>query len=164
MLYITPTTREASSAWWLFDQADFVTSTVVQYFGVRSLVRFGFTCKFHRDVVSKEVERRRVCISAIEHDATMHLVTQQSWSSSSFIARDSVTVARRIARDSLRLIDDEIDFHHNIYNKYGTGLTILDKSMTYSVKNKRNFFLSLVWGLCLCSTTTFISPTLVKQA
>ena len=59
----------------LFDQADFVASTVVQYLGVRSLVRFGSTCKFHRDVVSKEVERRRVCIAAIEHDATMSLVT-----------------------------------------------------------------------------------------
>ena len=101
----------------LFDQADFVSSTIVQYLGVRSLVRFGSTCKFHRDVVSKEVERRRVCIAAIEHDATMRLVTQRSWSSSIVIALDSVTVARRIARDSLRLIDDEIGFHHNFCNK-----------------------------------------------
>lgn len=66
-----------------------------------------------------------------EHDATMRLVTQRMVIIERY-CQDSVTVARRIAWDSFRLIDDEIDFHHNFCNKIWNWVDydILDESMT----------------------------------
>jgi len=42
-----------------FGLSSFIAPSIVQYLGVRSLVRFGATSKFHKAVVLGEVERRK---------------------------------------------------------------------------------------------------------
>ena len=42
----------------------------MRYLGVRSLVRFGATCKSYRTAASMEVARRKDCIASIEYEVT----------------------------------------------------------------------------------------------
>ena len=54
----------------LFGLADYISSMVVQFLGVRSLVSFGATGKSHRETMQNEVKRRKECIAEVEVEVT----------------------------------------------------------------------------------------------
>ena len=54
----------------LFGLADNISSMVVQFLGVRSLVSFGATGKSHRETMQNEVKRRKECIAEVEVEVT----------------------------------------------------------------------------------------------
>ena len=65
-----PQTKETDGTSHVLDGAsdsfsNFITHTVARYLGVRSLLSFGATCKSHRIVMSKEIERRKARIEKI---------------------------------------------------------------------------------------------------
>jgi hypothetical protein len=60
----------------LLEHSD-VIADVVQYLGVRSLVRFGATRKSNRAAVAKEVERRKAHIAEIEDEVTLLMAAQK---------------------------------------------------------------------------------------
>jgi len=54
----------------LFGLADYISSMVVQFLGVRSLVSFGATGKSHRETMQNEVKRRKECVAEVEVEVT----------------------------------------------------------------------------------------------
>ena len=107
---------------------DFIASTVVQFLGVRSLVRFGATCKSHGVVVSREVVRRKKRITTIEVE-----VIRLMDSRSAAPPRENVIVATELATRGKLLIDDEIEW---IQEKiYTMGLICDNNSYEDSVKD-----------------------------
>ncbi|KAL3817491.1 hypothetical protein ACHAXA_007081 [Cyclostephanos tholiformis] len=99
------------------DLPDFIIPAVMEYLGVRSLLRFGATCKYHAGLLSREVERRRAYVADIE--AEFARLTRDVESAGGeddgdyFIdppTRANITAAKALARRALRYIDDEVDF------------------------------------------------------
>ncbi len=71
-------TNKASSALEASDSlSNFITHAVVQFLGVCSLLSFSTTCKSHRMVVSKEIERRKACIMDICIDVRRLMMLQK---------------------------------------------------------------------------------------
>ena len=96
-----------------FALADFIAPEVVRYLGVRSLVRFGSTCKSHHEnIVPKEVTRRKERIAEIEGEAKRLIGAVES-----VPLRFNVLKAKKLSDEALRLIDDEINFHKKICTK-----------------------------------------------
>ena len=62
----TPAPSKVDNCTNKFALADFIAPAVVQYLGVRSLVRFSSVCTSYKAVVSNEVDRRKAEIIAIE--------------------------------------------------------------------------------------------------
>lgn len=91
---------------------DFIAPIVVEFLGVRSLVRFGATSKTHRVVVLNEVMRRRKVVALIEEDVSNLIGSTHEVMKSNFvrfnIPRDDVNEARALVHTAMRLIDDEI--------------------------------------------------------
>ena len=88
--------------------SDFIAHAVVQFLGVRSLVRFGAACKSHALVVSREVERRKGCIAAVENEVmrlTMRGLERQS--PPGVPTRQSISTARKMVQNVERLINEE---------------------------------------------------------
>jgi hypothetical protein len=54
----------------LFGLADYISSMVVQFLGVRSLVSFGATSKSQRKTMRNEIKRRKKCIAEVEVEVT----------------------------------------------------------------------------------------------
>lgn len=90
--------------------ADFIAPTVVQFLGVRSLVRFGDTCSLHGAVVSREVQRRRGVIAATEAEVARLVASADSAEPT----RENITTALELVDQGRRLIDDEIELHEKI--------------------------------------------------
>jgi len=90
--------------------ADFIAPTIVQFLGVRSLVRFGDTCSLHGAVVSREVQRRRGVIAATEAEVARLVASADSAEPT----RENITTAMELADQGRRLIDDEIELHEKI--------------------------------------------------
>ena len=93
-----------------FAMADFISPTVAQYLGVRSLVRFATTCSSHADILDSEVERRKKSIADIEVKVQELMGSQPE----SEPTRANVIAAKELVGHAKRLIDDEINFHHKI--------------------------------------------------
>jgi hypothetical protein len=97
--------------------SEFIAPLVVQYLGVRSLVRIGATSKNLRNVVSKEIERRKERVSNVEI-AVKRLMTETPVLIDGNVGEmimapptyNNVEAARKLANDAARLIDDEIYF------------------------------------------------------
>ncbi|KAL3788152.1 hypothetical protein ACHAW5_006600 [Stephanodiscus triporus] len=87
-------------------RADFIAPEVVQFLGVRSLVRFGAACKYHALVVSKEVERRKKCIADIE-DEVVRLMSATT--PLGVPTRTSYSRAAAASAYAMSLIDDEVN-------------------------------------------------------
>jgi hypothetical protein len=88
--------------------SDFIAHAVVQFLGVRSLVRFGAACKSHAPVVSREVERRKGCIARAQNEVmrlTMRGLERQS--PPGVPTRQCISTARKIVQNADRLIYDE---------------------------------------------------------
>ena len=88
--------------------SDFIAHAVVQFLGVRSLVRFGAACKSHALVVSREVERRKGCIARAQNEVmrlTMRGLERQS--PPGVPTRQSISTARKMVQNAERLINDE---------------------------------------------------------
>lgn len=103
-----------------FVLCDFIVPTVLEYCGVRSLVRFGVTSKSHRDVALNEVVRRRKVVALIEEDvsnligSTHEVMNSEDLNSVRYnIPRDNVNKARALVHTAMRLIDDEIGIIEN---------------------------------------------------
>ena len=64
--YLMATTKDDCH----FELADFISSMVVKFLGVRSLVAFGATSKSHRAALANEVDRRKACIAEVEVEVT----------------------------------------------------------------------------------------------
>ena len=108
----------------------FIASAVVQYLGVRSLVRFGATSKSNKAVVDEEVGRRKEEISGIEKELKVLMgadhgerfridvktfgVRSDDLLSSVPITRSNMEKAMKLSNYALRLIDDEIDFQRRL--------------------------------------------------
>jgi hypothetical protein len=105
----------------------FIAPTIVQFLGVRSLVCFGATSKFHKSVLLGEVERRRTCIVAVEAEVAK-LVTAVP-------TRMDIITATKLVECTRRLIDDELDFH----DKIGKRELIIDND-EYTWKELDPFF------------------------
>ena len=61
----------------LFGLADYISSMVVQFLGVRSLVSFGATGKSQRKTMQNEVERRKAYIADVEVEVTGLMATSK---------------------------------------------------------------------------------------
>ena len=88
-------------------RADFIAPELVQYLGVRSLMRFGASCKYHANVASNEVARRRRLVSDIEIEVVRLMgATEEPHGvpTRSAYARAAAASAR-----AMSLIDDEVD-------------------------------------------------------
>ena len=96
--------------------ADFIIPTVMEYLGVRTLIHFGNVCITHRRMRSNEVERRKAYIANIEKEV-LRLMRRNVPSLSSTSGDDdyeihtraTITKARTLSNQALRLIDDEIN-------------------------------------------------------
>jgi hypothetical protein len=89
-----------------FGLSSFIAPTIVQFLGVRSLVCFGATCKFHKVVLLGEVERRRTCIVAVEAEVAQLVAAVPT--------RMNIIMATNLVECTRRLIDDELNFHDKI--------------------------------------------------
>ena len=82
--YLVATTKDDCH----FELADFISSMVVQFLGVRSLVAFGATSKSHRAALANEVDRRKACIAEVEVEVTRLMASEkQSAKLSAYINR-----------------------------------------------------------------------------
>jgi hypothetical protein len=93
-----------------FGLSSFIAPTIVQFLGVRSLVRFGATSKLHKGVLLGEVERRRTCIVAVEAEVAQLLASRPD----AVPTRMNIIMATNLVECTRRLIDDELDFHDKI--------------------------------------------------
>jgi len=96
-----------------FALADFIVPAVMEYLGIRSLVRFGTVCKDHRGLVSIEVERRKAHVAEIEVEVMQLMSNVETPSGGVYRERHmraNVKEAQKMARRALRLIDDEINY------------------------------------------------------
>lgn len=91
-----------------FSLADFVGPEVVQYLGVRSLVRFGASCKYHASVVSREVDRRKTRVADIE-DEVVRLMADTRLQPSGVPTRVAYSRAAAASAYAMSLIDDEVN-------------------------------------------------------
>jgi hypothetical protein len=96
------------------DLPDFIIPTLMEYLGVRSLVRFGSTCKQHGGSLSREIERRRACVADVEVEVARLMKDVESTANDDddFIdlpTRANIIAAKTMARHALRYIDDELD-------------------------------------------------------
>ena len=96
------------------DNADpvtnFISATVTQFLGVRSLLRLGATCKSHRAVIRKEIDRRRNCIAKIAVEVRRLMVFQkQSDELTDYIKRNAGDAAafRRVGYAGLAIDADD---------------------------------------------------------
>ena len=93
------TQAETDEAFSALDTSDllsnFITYAVAQFLGVRSLLSFGATCKSHRSVVSKEIERRKACIEEICIEVRRLMVLQNQ-------SADLVQYIERNAGDAIQ--------------------------------------------------------------
>jgi hypothetical protein len=100
-----------------FVLCDFIALAVVEYLGVRSLVRFGATSKSHREVVFNEIMRRKEVIALIEEDVSALIGSRDEVMKSKLvrfnIPRVDVNEARALVHTAMRLIDDEIGILEN---------------------------------------------------
>ena len=71
--YLVATTKDDCH----FELADFISSMVVQFLGVRSLVAFGATSKSHRAALANEVDRRKACIAEVEVEVTRLMASEK---------------------------------------------------------------------------------------
>jgi len=101
----------------------FIPSTVVQYLGVRSLVRFGATSKSNKAVVDKEVGRREEEIANIKKQLKILMGADHGERggnkdddqfSNVTTKRSNMTKAMELSNRALRMIDDEIDFQRKL--------------------------------------------------
>ena len=90
----------------MFGLSSFIAPTIVQFLGVRSLIRFGATCRCHNTVSLGEVERRRTCIVAVEAEVAKLVAAVPT--------RMNIITATKLVECTRRLIDDELDFHDKI--------------------------------------------------
>jgi hypothetical protein len=93
---------------------DFIVPALMEYLGVRSLVRFGETCKRHAGSLSNEIERRRAFVADAEVVVArlMKDVDSAENDDGDFVdlpTRANVIAAKTMARRALRYIDDELD-------------------------------------------------------
>jgi len=102
----------------LFGISSFIAPTIVQFLGVRSLIRFGITCKYHKVVMLGEVERRRKQIVAVEVEVAKLIAPRPD----AVPTRMNVIAATNLVECTRRLIDDELEFHHKI----GSGEFVID--------------------------------------
>lgn len=89
--------------------SDFIAHEVVQFLGVRSLLRFGATCKCHKLVVTMEVDRRKSYIASIEEEVarlTMRGLEKQS--PPGVPTRHDISTARALRDCAERVIDEEL--------------------------------------------------------
>jgi len=95
-----------------FINHEFIAPLVVQFLGVRSLIRFSMTNKMHnKEVLSNEIARRKQCIAVAETEVKDLLGNNDP----EFVPlREDVEKAKKISEDTLRLIDDEINLHDRI--------------------------------------------------
>lgn len=96
------------------DNADpvtnFISATVTQFLGVRSLLRLGATCKSHRAVIRKEIDRRRHCIAKIGVEVRRLMASQkQSDDLTDFIKRNAgdATAFRGAGYAGLAIVVDD---------------------------------------------------------
>ena len=89
-----------------FSLADFVGSEVVQYLGVRSLVRFGASCKYHASVVSREVDRWKTRVADIE-DEVVRLMADTRRQPPGVPTRVAYSRAAAASAYAMSLIDDD---------------------------------------------------------
>jgi hypothetical protein len=94
----------------LFGFSSFIAPTIVQFLGVRSLVRFGITSKYHKAVMLGEVERRRKQIVAVEVEVAKLIAPRPD----AVPTRMNVIAATKLVECTRCLIDDELEFHHKI--------------------------------------------------
>ena len=94
-----------------FDLSSFIAPAIVQFLGVRSLVRFGATNKFHMAVMLGEVERRRKQIVAVEVEVAKLIAPRPD---NAVSTRMDIIEATNLVECTRRLIDDELEFHHKI--------------------------------------------------
>ena len=101
----------------------FIATAVVQYLGVRSLVRFGVTSKSNKAVVDEEVGRRKEKIADIEKELKVLMGSDHGEGiknkdddllSSVPIKRSNLMEALKLSNHALRMIDDEIDFQRRL--------------------------------------------------
>jgi hypothetical protein len=114
-----------------FGLSSFIAPAIVQFLGVRSLVRFGATSKFHKGVLLGEVERRRKQIVAVEAEVAQLLASRPD----AVPTRMNVIAATKLVECTRRLIDDELDFH----DKIGKRELIIDND-EYTWKELDPFF------------------------
>ena len=105
-----------------FDLSSFIAPAIVQFLGVRSLVRFGATSKFHMAVMLEEVERRRKQIVAVEVEVAKLIAPRPD---NAVPTRMDIIAATNLVECTRRLIDDELEFHHKI----GSGEIVIDNYM-----------------------------------
>lgn len=83
-----------------FVLCNFIVPTVLEYVGVRSLVRFGATSKSHKEMVLNEVIRRRKVVALIEEDVSSLIGSTHEVMKSKLvrfnIPRDNVNEARAL--------------------------------------------------------------------
>jgi len=101
-----------------FDLSSFIAPAIVQFLGVRSLVRFGATSKFHMAVMLEEVERRRKQIVAVEVEVAKLIAPRPD---NAVPTRTNIIEATNLVECTRRLIDDELEFHHKI----GSGKIVI---------------------------------------
>ena len=83
--------------------------TLVQFLGVRSLVRFGAACKSHQAVVNEEVKRRKEFVASAEVE-----VKQLFGQPDNVPLRANIAAARKLAKSALRFIDDEVQINKKL--------------------------------------------------
>ena len=111
------------------DASGFIATAVVQFLGVRSLVRFGATNQSNKAVVYEEVGRRKEKIACIEkelkvlmgadHGEPMRKKDDDIYCvddllSSDPITRSNMEKALKLSNYALSMIDDEIDFQRKL--------------------------------------------------
>lgn len=89
-----------------FNLANFIAPEVAKYLGVRSLVRFGASCKYNFAVMTNEIYCRKKCVAEIE-DVVVSLMT---FSHPFHIpTRNEYSLASAAATYAMNLIDDEVN-------------------------------------------------------
>ena len=96
-------------------------SMVVQYLGIRGLVSIGTTCRYLRDAMYDEIERRRERSSDIHAEVKrLMIMTHREMTDTlclhgklDILSRTTVNVdaVRGLHGEAKRWIDDEIDYH-----------------------------------------------------
>lgn len=104
-----------------FGTTGFVPTAVVQYLGVRSLVRFSATSKSNKAVADKEVGRREEEIANIKKQLKILMGADhgecggiKDQFSRFTTKRSNMTKAIELSNRALRMIDDEIDFQRKL--------------------------------------------------
>jgi hypothetical protein len=89
-----------------FNLADFIAQEVAKYLGVRSLVRFGASCKYNFAVMTKEIYCRKKCVADIE-DVVVGLMTV--YHPFHIPTRIEYSLASAAATYAMNLIVDEVN-------------------------------------------------------